>query len=203
MNRTFTSVRAYQRALQKYTKDGLPKAQAATINAVAKAAHNRSLRNVRERFTLRNRYTERSIRFSEARVRSSGRVGYAVTGSKSPYLPLQEKGGTVRARRRRIAIPTKAARTSGLKTKPVARRYRMNQIGPIGRGSKFFFLPTRKPGLYTRKGKRLIMIRDISIRSYRLRPTRWHSEAVSKFSKRSVMNAIFMREAKKQLGQIR
>jgi hypothetical protein len=144
----------------------------------------------------------RSIRFSPAKVRSSGAVGYSQTGSISPYLPTQEAGATIRARRRKIAIPTKAARTSGLKTKPVARRYRMNQIGRVGQGSKFFFLPLRKPGLFTRKGKKLIMIRDISVRSYRLRPIHWHSDAVRKIT-RPLMEQVFVREAKKQLGLIR
>lgn len=183
--------------------EAFPKAMAATINTTAKAAHNRSLRNVRERFTIRNRYTERSIRFSGARVKSGGRFGYAITGSISPYMPLQETGGTVRARRQAIAIPTKAARTGGVKTGVVARRYRMDRIGRIGGGGKFFFLPTRKPGLYTRKRGKLIMIRDISISKYRLKPTRWHGDAVDQFAKRSIMEAVFEREAKKQLGHIK
>jgi hypothetical protein len=203
MIRHFTDYRAYQAALKRLTHDGFPKAMAATINATAKATHNRSLRNVRERFTLRNTYTERSIRFSEARVKSRGHVGYAVTGSKSPYLPTQETGATIRASRRKIAIPTRAARTGGLKVKPVARRYRMNQIGRVGRGSKFFFIPLRKPGLFTRRDKKLVMIRDISVRSYRLRPTRWHGDAVRQFAKRSLIERVYIREAQKQLGMIR
>lgn len=203
MIRHFTDYRAYQSALKRLSRDLFPRAMADTLNSVGKAVHNRSIRNARGRFTLRNTYTVRSIRFSPAKVRSSGKVGYSQTGSISPYLPMQETGATVRARRRRIPIPTRAARTSGLKTKPVARRYRMNQIGRIGRGSKFFFIPLRKPGLFTRKGRRLIMIRDVSVRSYRLRPTHWHTDAVRKFGKRSVMEQVFVREAKKQLGHIR
>lgn len=203
MTRHYTDYRAYQAALKRLTRDGFPKAMAATLNVTGRAVNSRSIRNVRERFTLRNTYTVRSIRFSPAKVRSSGKVGYSQTGSISPYLPTQEAGATIRARRRKIAIPTRAARTSGLKTKPVARRYRMNQIGRVGRGSKFFFLPLRKPGLFTRKGKRLIMIRDVSVHSYRLRPTHWHTDAVRKFGKRSVMEQVFVREAKKQLGMIR
>jgi hypothetical protein len=202
VTRHFTDYRAYSAALKRMGRELFPKAMAETLNVAGKITTTRSERNVRERFTLRNTYTVRSIRFSPAKVRSSGAVGYSQTGSISPYLPTQEAGATIRARRRKIAIPTKAARTSGLKTKPVARRYRMNQIGRVGQGSKFFFLPLRKPGLFTRKGKKLIMIRDISVRSYRLRPIHWHSDAVRKIT-RPLMEQVFVREAKKQLGLIR
>lgn len=208
MNKHYTDYRAYQAALKRLTRDGFPKAMAATINTTAKAAHNRSLRNVRERFTLRNRYTERSIRFSEARVKSGGRVGYAVTGSKSPYLPTQETGGMIRARKRRIAIPTKQARVGGKKSGVVRRKYWMSRMGRLGKGGRFFILwpaggRLKKPGIFTREGKRLIFVRDLSSTGYRLQPTRWHGEAVGKFAKRQLMNAIFIREARKQLGMIR
>ena len=145
----------------------------------------------------------RSLRFSPAKVRSSGQIGYAQVGTVSLYLPVQEMGGNIRARRRAIAIPTKAARTGGVKTGVVAMRYRMHKIGKIGKGGKFFFLPTRKPGLYTRKGKRLIMIRDVSVRSFKLKPTRWHRDAVQKFGKRSILEALYLREARKLVGMIK
>jgi len=203
MNRTFHNVRDYQRALDQLARDAFPKAMAATTNVTAKAVHSKSERNIKQKLTLRNPYTMRSLKLSLAKVRRSGEAGYAQVGSVSPYLPIQETGGTVRARRRAIAIPTKAARIGGVKTGVVAMRYRMRRIGKVGKGGKFFFLPTRKPGLYTRKGKRLIMIRDISVHRYRLKPTHWHGDAVKQFGKRSLMEQIFIREAQKQLGMIK
>jgi len=203
MNHHYTNVKDYQRALKELTKTGFPTAMVDTTNIAARAVHTKGERNIRQKLTLRNQYTMRSLKFSPAKVRSSGEAGYAQTGSVSPYLPIQETGGTVRARRRKIAIPTKAARVGGVKTGVVARRYRMNRIGKVGPGNKFFFMNTRKPGLYTRKGKRLIMIRDVSISRYRLKPTHWHGDAVKQFGKRSLMEQVFIREAQKQLGMIK
>jgi len=203
MEHHYINVKDYQRALKELTKTGFPTAMVATSNVTAKAVHSKSERNIKQKLTLRNPYTMRSLKLSLAKVRRSGEAGYAQVGSVSPYLPIQETGGTVRARRRAIAIPTKAARIGGVKTGVVAMRYRMRRIGKVGKGGKFFFLPTRKPGLYTRKGKRLIMIRDISVHRYRLKPTHWHGDAVKQFGKRSLMEQIFIREAQKQLGMIK
>jgi len=201
------SVKTNPQELKKLQKALDPRryaeAGANAVNAMAKAVYSKSERNIRQKLTLRNQYTMRSLRFSPAKVRSSGQIGYAQVGTVSPYLPLQETGGTVRARRRKIAIPTKAARTGGAKSGVVAMRYRMHKIGKVGKGNKFFFMATRKPGLYTRKGKRLIMIRDVSISRYRLKPIHWHGDAVKQFGKRSILEALYLREARKQIGMIK
>ena len=200
-----TDVKAWTRKMNRVNKELLPKAIVATVNRAGQAAHSRSIRNIKNMFTVRNPYTEGSMKFWPAKYRlgrSIDRIN-AITGSKSPYLPLQETGGVVRARRQRIPIPTTAARRGKTKAGVVAPAYRMSKIGQIGRGSKFFYMRTRKPGIFTRRGKRLIMIRDLSLRSYRLERRPWHSEAVKKYGNKRVMGQVFVMEAKRQLAKVR
>ncbi len=191
--------------MNRVNKELLPRAQVGMLNRACKAAHGRSIRNIKSDFTLRNPYTLNSIKFSPAKVRSSGVAGYAVTGSKSPYLPIQETGGTIRAKKSKIPVPTLAGRR-GKWRKPIPPALRMNRMGEIGtEGSKFFFLtsPGGKKGIFTRKGKKkIVKVRDISRRSYRVRGTHWHSEAVKKFGNKRVMGQVFVQEAKKQLAKI-
>ena len=210
----------YLRQLRDLQDRRLPNAMAATMNVAAKAVDHHSHKLIRKKFILRNQYTERSLKVNEARVSGrTGRAGYAEVGSISPYLPLQEMGGTVRAKNRRIPIPTKAAR-GGSKAGIVRPRFRMNRMGAIGRpGSKFFNLyPAKGPymrrgkmvaprlkkaGIFYRQSKRKILfVRDIESSRIRVQPTRWHRESVEKFGKRILLNQIFIREAKKQLGLI-
>jgi len=198
-----TDVAKYTRQLRQ-VQGALAATQVATVNAVATAVHNKSGRNLQSKMILRNQYTMRSLKLSKARVRSSGGAGYAEVGSVSPYLPLQETGGTRRARRSRLPIPTTGVRKGGSKRGVVLPGYRFNRMGKIGgKGAKFFYANLRKPGIYTRRGKRLIMARDISRRSVRIKPTHWHTDAVKQFGKRHVMEQVFIREAKKRLGLIR
>jgi hypothetical protein len=210
----------YLRQLRDLHDRRLPAAQAATLNAAVKAVDHHSHKLIRQKFILRNQYTERGLKVAEARVSGrTGRVGYAEVGSISPYMPLQETGGTVRARRRRIAIPTRAAR-GGSKQGIIRPRFRLNRMGGLNQpGSKFFTLypaagpyrrhgkmvspRLRKAGIFYRQSKRKILfVRDIESARIRVRPTRWHRESVEKFGKRSLLNQVFIREAKKQLGLI-
>lgn len=198
--------RSLERQLKKYKRDAMPKAVAASINAVSLAAHRQSERNVRTRFTIRNRFTERSLKRWPANPKPDIRRINSVVGTKSKYLPLQETGGMVRAGRRRIAIPTKSARIGRSKARPVARRFRMNRMGQVGRGGKFFMMRSRagKLGIFTRRTKRkLVMVRDLSVRSFNLRPKRWHADAIRKYNRKSLYQRVFIREAKKGLGRIR
>ena len=190
--------KAYQAALKSVTKAELPRARSAAINVVARAAHSQSERNIRAKMTLRNKYTLGSLKFYPSKVRSSGAAGYAETGTMSPYLPIQEEGGTVRAKRNKVPVPTTAAR-SGNRQKVIAKRFRMNKLGQLGAaGGKFFYAPFRKPGIFYRPSKkRLVMVRDLTARSIRVKPTNWHTDAVAKFGTQSMMAAAFVREAKK------
>ena len=202
--------------MNRVCKELLPKAQVATINRVAGVVHSRSIRNIKSMFTIRNVYTERSVKFSPAKVRSSGVAGYAITGSISPYLPLQETGGVVRARKKSIVGPTAFSRGGG-HGKPVLPRYRLPKMGAIGmrkgRGrmqparAKFFILRPgsrlRQSAIFTREGGELIKVRYLRKRPYRVKATHWHSEAVKKYGNKRVMGQVFVQEAKKQLAKVR
>lgn len=195
-----------ERQLRQYRQDALPKAVAASLNVVAKVVHAQSERNVRTRFTIRNRFTLGSMMLWTAHPKEDLRKINAITGTRSKYLPLQEEGGTVRAKRQRIAIPTKSARISKSKTRPVARRFYMSRMGQVGSGSKFFMMRNKwgKLGIFTRRTKRkLVMVRDLSVRSFHLRAKNWHRDAVRKFNRKSLYMRVFIREAKKGLGRIR
>ncbi len=197
---------ALKRQLRRYQKDALPKAVAASLNAVSLAAHKQSERNIRTRFTLRNPFTLKSMMLWTAHPKEDIRRINARTGTRSTYLPLQEKGGTVRARRQRIAIPTKFARIKKSKSRAVAKRFRMRSMGQVGPGSKFFMMRNKwgKLGIFTRRTKKEIrMVRDLSVRSFHLRAKNWHADAVRKFNRRSLYMRVFIREAKKGLGRIR
>lgn len=203
--------RELEAALRRLDPRKVAEAEAAAINARAKAAHSRSERNIRERLTLRNSYTLRSLKFSPAKVRSSGKVGFAITGSRSPYLPLQEKGGTVRAQHRKVPIPTKAIRLGKKKSGVVMTKFRLRNVGdirlPSEKGkkiddpSRMFFANFRKPGFYFRSRKKLIMARDLSRKSYRVRPTKWHSDAVKQFGSERLAYTVYVRELRRRLGK--
>ncbi len=41
------------------------------------------------------------------------------------------------------------------------------------------------------------------LKSYRLEPRHWHSEAVKKYGNKRVMGQVFVQEAKRQLGKVK
>ncbi len=177
------------------------------MNRACNASHSRSIRNIKSDLILRNQYTERSMILWKSKYkpgRSIDRIS-ATTGSKSPYLPLQETGGVVRAKKSKIPVPTLAGRR-GKWRKPIPPSLRMNRMGAIGtEGSKFFFMksPGGKKGIFYRKSKKkIVKVRDISRRSYRIKATRWHSEAVKKFGNKRIMGQLFVQEAKRQLAKV-
>ncbi len=194
-----------ERQLKRMGKEAFPRAMAAALTHVAKSVEKRGARNIQKDLTVRTPYTMKSLRTSEARAKAGGRVGYAQTGSVSPYLPIQEKGGTIRARRRRVPIPTLAAR-GGDKRKAIRRQFRLTGA----RNNKMFILrpasPVRrlkKPGLFYRQSKkRLLFLRDLAQATVTVKPTRWHSAAVRLYGKRAYIAASFVRAAKRELARL-
>lgn len=198
-----TDIKSYTRKMNKINREYLPKAICSTVNVAAKGTFARGKKNIEKDFTVRNKYTLGSLKLYPSKYkpgRSIDRIN-AITGSKSPYLPLHEKGGTVRAKRRRLSIPTIHARR-GVKSKVIARRFRMDRLGRIGmEGSKFFVIGT---GIFFRRSKKkVVKVRDISKRSYRIKPTKWHTRAAAYFSRPDVFGRIFVSQAKKQMRTIK
>ncbi|HET6499083.1 MAG TPA: hypothetical protein VFH17_08545 [Coriobacteriia bacterium] len=207
---------AWRRQLDRAAKDALPRARVATVNALARASLSGQRREL-AKMTLRNRYTEGSLRISLAKVRSSGAAGNAIIGTVSPYLPLQERGGIRRpVRGRLVPVPTRGARGGNWRA-PVPRRLALGpqvRFGETKRSGKkgrsrarsFFVLVSgprmRRPGVFLREGRRLLKIRTLMPR-YHVEATRWHTGPVRKYATHSLAAQVFIREAKKLLGQIR
>jgi len=203
-----TDVKAWTRKMNRVNRELLPKAITETVNTACKGAHTRIVKNLRKDFTLRNTYTERSLKLWQSKYkpgRSIDRIN-ATTGSISPYLPLQETGGVVRAKKSKIPVPTLAGRR-GKWRRPIPPSLRMNRMGQIGGpSSKFFFMTGAggKKGIFYRKSKKkVVKVRDISRRSYRVKGTRWHSKAVAHFAKASTFARIFVHHARRQLAKVK
>src|SRR5574344_1563833 len=96
--------------LKMLSKGALDKASARTLNRIAKRVDNAQRENVQKDFINRNQYTANSLRMYSASESRPMDKQDAVVGSVSPYLPVQESGGTVRAQKQKIPIPTLASR---------------------------------------------------------------------------------------------
>jgi len=194
--------RDYQKKLKRLADDALPRAVAETMNSVATVAHIQSIRNMRERFTLRNQYTERGIRYYKASPKKDWRKINAITGSISPYMDIQDQGGVRRPKRgRRAPIAALAAR-GGNRSAVVRKKYRAGQLGPnqfVGRprGAK-----ARPTGVWERyaKNKRIRLIRNLENASIRVTGRRWHSDAVERYATREWIEGAFIREAKRRIS---
>lgn len=111
--------------LANFARRGLPYAIKDALNKTAFAARRHWQDEIRESFTLRNKYTERSIRVDRARglnVRSL----QATVGSTADYMATQETGGVERGKAGRKGIPGPSA--AGLppgadRTKLVRKRF--------------------------------------------------------------------------------
>lgn len=200
MFRMTVDAKKYEAALKKMGENALRKATARTLNAIAFGANKAQAANVRARMIVRTPYTEKSMRMYKASESKPISSQNAVVGSVSPYLPVQDSGGTVRGKSGHMPVPTNALR-GGDRKKRITAKMRMNQLGELGkRGGKFFRIGT---GIYYRKTKRkIIRVRDISRKSYKLKATRWHTDAVQKYASVSTISAVYIREAKKIMAEL-
>jgi hypothetical protein len=90
--------------LRRFREKAIPYAIRNALNRSAFHARAEWKTEVRNEFTLRNRYTEQSILVDRATGKSvSGMV--AVVGSKAAYMDEQEHGATVRGGGKHKAIP--------------------------------------------------------------------------------------------------
>lgn len=186
--------------LKTFQAKALPFAARQSLNNTAFAARKIWQAEIRNSFTLRNKYTERSIRVDMARGLNVDRMRSAV-GSIAGYMAKQESGGTERGGGSRKAIPGPAAaglapgskrtklvragsRLSAIHVlrKPIAVRggaKRRNLVALLQAkraGSKFVLL-TRKgggKGLYrvmgTKKQLKTRLLYDVSRGSVRIKP---------------------------------
>lgn len=110
-----SGLRALGRDLAALGRDGVPRAQIETLNAMAFDALKIARRELPSKMVLRNRWTAGSIGVNTA----SRRRLYSVVGSSEEYMRLQEEGGLTRGSgAATIPIPTSVASGEGRNAMP-------------------------------------------------------------------------------------
>lgn len=190
----------YEKQLKKLGADVYPQVIADTLNQVAGFAHYASQKNLRQKFILRNRYIENGLKFWKANPKKNIEKINAVTGSITPFMGLQEEGGTRKPKKgKSLAIPTLRAR-GGNKASRIKKRYYAGQLSGglfIGKGGK-----TAKLGIFERYGKKknkIRMIRSLAQKTAKVKATHWHTEAMKHYAKGSVIEKEFIRFSKERL----
>lgn len=197
---------AYERKLEKLRARAIPFATRNTLNALAFETRKQSIENLRSNFTLRNKWTERSVMVEKA----SGlniRTQQAITGSVQDYLRKQEFGATEQSTGAHgVAIPTSyASGEEGARPRQRLPR-RPNQIQNIllsrkrnqgknrkqrnliavkqaaAGGNKFVFLDLgKRKGIFRvlggKRAPRIKMVHDLSKPSITLAARPWLSPA--------------------------
>jgi hypothetical protein len=201
--------KTYLKKLEKLNAEALPRIVAETINLVAGFAHVASIRNVRQRFVLRTKWTEGSVRYYKANPKKDWKKINAVTGSISPYMDEQDLGGDRKAKGGGLVPVATLAARGGSASKRKAKRYHLGQelkgnpklfIGkPRGQGRN-----AGKPvGIYERRGKKKIRpIHTMESKSVPIKATRWHRDAVTASAKSGAMKNEFIRQAKAELARL-
>jgi hypothetical protein len=212
-----TDMQPYIKELAK-VEGGLALAAAETLNTVGSFAHAQSIRNMHKDFILRNHYSEGSMRAypvnykrSNGQVRDIARMKY-ITGTVSPYLPLQESGGVQKARKKFIPMPTLAGR-GGSKSKAIPASLRLDKLGPRAfvlspsngaprvRHGKVVPHTLTKAAIFYRKSKhRLVKLRLVDEKTQRVKPTHWHTEAVRRYGTYAVISTAYVQAAKRILA---
>lgn len=127
--------------LRKFREKAIPYAVRNALNRGAFHARTEWQQEVRRAFTLRNAFTERSIRVDRATGKNvAGMV--AVVGSVAPYMDEQEHGATERGRSKHKPIPGPVAaglQPGGKRTKMVRAGNKLSALHasrPVGASSK-------------------------------------------------------------------
>jgi len=124
--------------LQKAKAVALPLAIKGTINGAAFETMRKSRKTIQEDFTLRNRFTERSVRVIPNKTLKITDMR-ATVGSIAKYMESQEEGERKSSKGKHgLRIPTTAAagQTGSQRTRPVQKRYRRGQIALANRAGK-------------------------------------------------------------------
>lgn len=194
----FSEVEELTRRLEKLNERGFPHAVRMALNDSAFKGRELYRQEMRSSMTLRNRFTEGSVRVQKARGMKPRRMESAV-GSIQPYMRTQEEGGTERKRGKvGVAIPTSVASREGRNKRPkrrIVRRMSQHGLGRIElarrtgkgrkqrnaiaiaeakrRGRKHVFLDLgRRKGIFRvgggRRSVRIDMVWDLSRRQVRI-----------------------------------
>lgn len=197
--------KAYTHAMRMLDREALPRTVAAALNSPAEAIARESKRNVERRLIVRTKFTTNSIRQDRTARGQNFRTMHSRVGTLSPYLPIQDEGGEVKAQRQRIPIPTLDARTGRNARRAIASRYRMDRMGAFSKGSRFFMGRSRsgRQGIYERMANRVRMVRNLEHSSVRVPASRWWSDAVARYGTAQFIRAQFIRAAEAELAKVR
>lgn len=185
------------RDLKTFAEKAVPHAVRNSLNRQAIATRKEWGKQVRKEFTLRNKWTERTLMVERVRgTNDPGRM-FAVVGSTAPYMATQEFGGTkrgggkhgaavptgyaagqmgARPRTKLVRGPHKLGRITLAKGAKRGNRRQRNAIAMAQarrRGSKFVFLELeRKKGLFRltggKRNPQVRMVWDTSRKSLRI-----------------------------------
>lgn len=168
--------------LRVFAKKQYPKINGIVLNQAAFKTRKLAQRTIRRRFTLRNKWTERSIQVQMVRG-FNPRTQESRVGSRMDYMRDQETGTTIqKTGKHGVAIPTSTASGEGMKSKPRKRTVRranlrssiqlknrrikarskkqyiflaIRQAAARAGRNKFLYLPfNRHPGIYKITGKK-------------------------------------------------
>ena len=198
-------------------REVLPQVIAETLNETADAVTRRSLQYLQKRLTVRTKFTTNSLTragarpyqaLNKARGQNIQRM-FSRAGSISPYLGIQDTGGTKGPRRgSRVPIPTRNARTGRNINKSIAARYNLGRMGDIaGDGRYFIGVPKGNQGplgLYERyqNNRRLRMLRNLESAQVDVPATNWHSDAADEMGQPRFIRARFKRRAQQRLQRM-
>lgn len=196
-----TNEREVRKALSRIP-GAMQEATAAMLNVISTGAASRQKGNVQREMIVRGPYTLKSLVHYKASASKPIDRQNAIVGTKSPYLPVHDKGGKVKAQKKRIAVPTNKVRGKDRK-KRVAARYRLDKMA-----GAFILRPNggrlKRSAMFIREGKRgkLVKVRDLGAAAYTLKANQWHTEAIEKFGRKEMRRAVFVRESKRILGRV-
>ena len=134
----------------------------------------------------------------------------AISGTVSPYMPLQEAGGTQKPKigAKFIPMPTTAGRGGSVR-KVIPKKFRLGPGKPaFGKGSPFFALPS---GIYVRVGKPsksgklapMIMIRTLGESTQVVKKTQWHESAMKQWGTPENMQKAYIQAAERELKRLK
>jgi len=200
MIRITSNSKEYLAALAKIPK-AMEKVTAATLTETAQSVTTRGARNLKKDMIVRTPYTLRSLKTFKASPSKPIERQNAVSGTISEYLPVHDKGGVIKARKRKIAVPTNRVRGRDRKKK-IPARYKLDRMQ-----NAFVLRPSGKlmsrAALFIRRGKKLEKVRDLGAKDYRMKARNWHTEAVNKYGNYGYMAGVFRRQAERYLKSVK
>lgn len=179
--------------LAKMRKKDLPNAVKATLNDTAFGVRQKIQKDLPSNFTIRNRFTERSIRVNKV-VGNNIKTMFSEVGSVQEYMKTQEDGGVVRSRTSTLPIPTREARIGKSSKKMVARRFKLDRLG-----KGIFFGKFGKKGIFIQKKRGIRMLYSLDQAQVFIKPSKWLAPAVARRASESELSRRFVFQAKKIL----